>query len=157
MSSSWSLEVESKAPAVPLFKAAFTDWHNLGPKLLPDIITGVTVLSGHGAPGSIRQIDFTPAVPFSFVKEKLEFVDHDKLELKITLVEGGHLGKKLESATSHIKVEAKGSGSVVKLEVKHKVIHGADVFEDVEKAKEGFIKTIKAVEEYLLANPGTYA
>ncbi|XP_020589611.1 pathogenesis-related protein 1-like [Phalaenopsis equestris] len=158
MASNWSVEVETKAPAAPLFKATFTDWHNLGPKLLPDIITGVTPLSGDGNPGSIRQINFTPAVPFSFVKERLDFIDHDKLELKTSVVEGGDLGKKFESATSHIKVEPKGNGSVVKLSAAYKPIPGVvDVAEDIKKVKEGFVGSVKAVEAYLAANPAAYA
>ncbi|PKU67848.1 pathogenesis-related protein 1 [Dendrobium catenatum] len=157
MSSSWTVEVETKAPAAALFKALFTDWHNLGPKLIPEIITGVTLLSGDGSAGSIRQVNFTTVVPFSFVKERLEFIDHEKFELKISVVEGGDLGKKIESATSHFKVEPKGAGSIVKLTGTYKALPGVDSTEDIKKAKEGFIKSVKAVEEFLAANPGTYA
>ncbi|KAK8946855.1 hypothetical protein KSP39_PZI006828 [Platanthera zijinensis] len=157
MTSSWSVEVETKAPPVPLFKATFNDWNNLGPKLLPDIIASVTVLSGHGAAGSTRRINYTPAVPYEFVTERLEAIDHEKLELWVSLVEGGDIGTKLESANSHIKVEGKGDGSVVKLEATQKVLPGKDVSEEIEKVKQGFIRSIKAVEEYLLANPGSYA
>ncbi|XP_020589569.1 pathogenesis-related protein 1-like [Phalaenopsis equestris] len=157
MSSSWSVEVETKSPAAAVFKATFIDWDKLGPKLLPELITGVTLISGDGSPGSVRQINFSPVVPFSFVKERLDFIDHEKHEVKVSVVEGGHLGSKLESATSHIKVEPKGNGSVVKLTATYKAIAGADVAEDIEKGKEGFIKSVKAVEEYLAANPGTYA
>ncbi|PKU61603.1 pathogenesis-related protein 1-like [Dendrobium catenatum] len=157
MSSSWTAEVETKAPAAAIFKAAFLDWHNLGPKLIPQIITGVTLISGDGSPGSIRQINFSPAVPFSFIKERLDFIDHEKLELKTSDVEGGDLGSKTESATSHIKVEPKGNGSIVKVLATYKAIAGVDVVEDIKKAKEGFINSVKAVEEHLVANPGAYA
>ncbi|XP_020589637.1 pathogenesis-related protein 1-like [Phalaenopsis equestris] len=157
MSSSWSVEVETKAPAAAIFKATFIDWHNLGPKLIPEVISGVTLISGDGSPGSIRQINFTPGAPFSFVKERLEFIDHEKLELKLSVVEGGHLGIKIESATSHIKVEKKGHGSIVKVTATYKAIAGVDVAEDIKKAKEGFINSVKAVEAYLAANPGSYA
>ncbi|XP_020695565.1 pathogenesis-related protein 1-like [Dendrobium catenatum] len=157
MSSSWTAEVETKAPAAAIFKAAFLDWHNLGPKLIPQIITGVTLISGDGSPGSIRQINFSPAVPFGFIKERLDFIDHEKLELKTSVVEGGDLGSKIESATSHIKVEPKGNGSIVKVSATYKAIAGVDVAEDVKKAKEGFINSVKAVEEHLVANPGAYA
>ena len=157
MSSSFTVEVETKASPAAIFKATFTDWHNLGPKVIPDIITGVDIISGTGNPGSIRQINFTPVVPFSFVKERLDFIDHEKLELKITVIEGGDLGNKLEAATSHIKVESKGNGSIVKLSGTYKAITGVDIAEDIKKVKEGFIKSVKAVEEYLAANPGSYA
>ncbi|KAG0452532.1 hypothetical protein HPP92_024913 [Vanilla planifolia] len=157
MSSSWSLEIETTVPAARLFKAAFLDWHNLGSKLLPEVITSVALLSGDGSPGSIRQINFTSVVPFKYVKERLDHIDHEKLEVKITLVEGGGLGKKIESANSYFKIESKGSGSVVKFEGTHKVIPGADISDDLEKAKESIVATIKATEGYLLANPNAYA
>ncbi|KAH0470136.1 hypothetical protein IEQ34_001694 [Dendrobium chrysotoxum] len=157
MSSSWTVEVETKAPAAALFKGLFIDWHNLGPKLTPETITGVTLISGDGSPGSVRQVNFTTVVPFGFVKERIDFIDHEKFELKISVVEGGDLGKKIESATSHFKVEAKGTGSIVKLTTTFKALPGVDVAEDIKKAKEGFIKSVKAVEEYLAANPGAYA
>ncbi|PKU67850.1 pathogenesis-related protein 1-like [Dendrobium catenatum] len=157
MSSSWTAEVETKAPAAAIFKAAFLDWHNLGPKLIPQIITGVTLISGDGSSGSIRQINFSPVMPFSFIKERLDFIDHEKLELKTSVVEGGDLGNKIESATSHIKVEPKGNSSIVKVLATYKAIAGVDVAEDIKKAKEGFINSVKAVEEHLVANPGAYA
>ncbi|PKU67849.1 pathogenesis-related protein 1 [Dendrobium catenatum] len=157
MSSSWTLEVETKASAAAIYKAAFLDWHNLGPKLLPELITGVTLISGGGTPGSIRQINFTPAVPFGFVKERLDLIDREKLELKISIVEGGDLGVKIESASTHIKVEPKGNGSIVKVTGTYKAIAGVDISEDTKKAQEAFIKSIKAVEEHLIANPGAYA
>ncbi|KAK8946858.1 hypothetical protein KSP39_PZI006825 [Platanthera zijinensis] len=157
MSSSWSFEVDSLAPTAPLFVAAFADWHNLGPKLIPDIITGITILSGNCSPGSIRRINFSPAVPFGFVKERLDSIDREKLEMKITIMEGGDLGKKMKSASSHFKVNPRGSGSTVKWVLTHEVIPGADISGNFQLCKEGFARSIKAVEEYLLTNPHTYA
>ncbi|KAK8960242.1 hypothetical protein KSP40_PGU019215 [Platanthera guangdongensis] len=61
MSSSWSFKVDSQIPTTPLFASAFADWHNLGPKLIPDIITRITILFGNCSPGSIYQINFSPA------------------------------------------------------------------------------------------------
>ena len=62
-------------------------------------------------------------MPFSFMKEKLEFLDADKCECKSTVVEGGGIGVAIESAASHIKVEpAAGGGSVVKVDVKDEIV-----------------------------------
>ncbi|XP_020574988.1 pathogenesis-related protein 1-like [Phalaenopsis equestris] len=123
MSSSWSVEVETKSPAAAVFKATFIDWDKLGPKLIPELITDVTLISGDGFCCGGRTFGRT----------------------------------KLESATPHIKVEPKGNESIVKLTTTYKAIAGAVVAEDIKKGKEGFIKSVKAVEEYLAANPGTYA
>ncbi|PKA62225.1 Pathogenesis-related protein 1 [Apostasia shenzhenica] len=158
MSSSWSVEVEAQSPASKLFKAAFIDWHNLGPKVVPEVIASAVPISGHGSPGSIRQINFTSAMPFSYLKEQLEFIDHEKLELKASLVEGGGLAEWLECASSRIKVEpTAGSGAVVKMEVSCKALPGVDVSEYIKKAKESFAGMVKAADGYLLANPTAYA
>lgn len=58
-SGSWNVEIESKAAAARLFKAALVDWHNLGPKVLPEIIASANPVAGDGNVGSIRQINFT--------------------------------------------------------------------------------------------------
>ncbi|PKA62227.1 Pathogenesis-related protein 1 [Apostasia shenzhenica] len=153
MSSSWTAEVEAKASPAKLFKAIFLEWHHLGPKIVPHSIASIVNISGDGGPGSLRQTNFTPVVPFSFVKEKLEFIDHDKLEVKVSLVEGGDLGKKIECASSHFKIEAKGSGAVVKAVGTFKAIGGVDVADDIIRAKESFIEIVKGVDGYLAANP----
>ena len=58
-SRSWSHEIPATAPAGRLFKAAVLDWHNLGPKIMPEVIANAAVLSGDGAAGSIRELKFT--------------------------------------------------------------------------------------------------
>jgi len=97
-------------------------------------------------------------MPFSFIKERLDFIDHDKLECKNILVEGGDLGTKLESASSHFKFEPTSNGGcVVKVEAAYKTLPGVAVDDEITKAKEGVEGMIKAAEGYLLANPDAYA
>lgn len=157
MSSSWSVEVECQGPAGCIFKAGLTDWHNLAPKLLPDIFTGITILSGNGGSGTIRHVDLTPEGPFIFARERFDFVDIENLEAKTTAVEGGNLGKKVESSSFHYKVEPCGNGCIVKLVDTYEPIPGVDYSEDAELLKEVFIRCVKAVDEYVLANPNKYA
>jgi hypothetical protein len=97
-------------------------------------------------------------MPFSFMKEKLEFLDLDKCECKSAVVEGGGIGVAIESATSHIKVEpAAGGGSVVKVESTYKPLPGGVMKDDdVAKAKESVTAIFKAAEGYLVANPDAY-
>lgn len=97
-------------------------------------------------------------MPFSYVKERLDFIDHDKFECKNSLVEGGHLGTKLESATSHFKfVPSNNGGCVVKVEATYKLLPGVAATDEIAKAKEGVTGLIKATEAFLLANPTAYA
>lgn len=96
-------------------------------------------------------------MPFSFMKERLDFLDVDKCECKNTLVEGGGIGVAVETAASHIKVEpAAGGGSVVKVESTYKLLPGVDVKGEEVKAKEAVTAIFKGAEAYLVANPDAY-
>nr|CAA10718.1 intracellular pathogenesis-related protein isoform 4 [Asparagus officinalis] len=155
-SGSWSHEVAANVPAGKLFKAAMLDWHNLGPKIVPDFIASGSVVSGGGAVGSVREIKMSnPELPFNYLKERLDFVDHEKFEVKNTLVEGGGLGKQFESASNHFKFEPSGNnGCIVKVTATYKLLPG--VADESAKAKEGITNHMKATEAYLLANPTAY-
>lgn len=59
--STWTLEIESPAPAARLFKAVL-DWHNLAPKLLPNIVASAVGIQGDGSVGSVRQLNFTSGI-----------------------------------------------------------------------------------------------
>ena len=97
-------------------------------------------------------------MPFSYVKERLDFVDHEKLECKATIIEGGHLGTKLESASAHFKIDSTGSGGCVcKVVTTSKIHAGVEVWNEAEKAKESVVKHFKATEAYLVVNPEAYA
>ncbi|KAG0452533.1 hypothetical protein HPP92_024914 [Vanilla planifolia] len=157
MTSSWTVEIETQVPADRLFKAACVEWHNIGPKLFPGVISDVVLVSGSGGPGSIRQINYAPGSPCPLVKERLEFLDHDKLETELFLLEGGDLGKYLKSARTHFKVEPKGSGSVLKVVENYEPLPEAAGSDDyIKQEKEGIVGMIKATEAFLLANPDAF-
>ncbi|EHA8590148.1 pathogenesis-related protein 1 [Cocos nucifera] len=157
-SSSWSCEIESPVPAARLFKAAVLDWHNLAPKLVPEIVVSAAGIEGDGGVGSMRQFQFSSAMPFSYAKERLDFVDHDKLECKQSLVEGGDIGTKIESASSHFKFETTSNGGCAcKVVATYKLLPGVEVKDEITMAKETMMGIFKAAEAYLLANPTAYA
>ncbi|XP_051181665.1 pathogenesis-related protein 1 [Lolium perenne] len=154
---SWTLEIESPVAAPRLFKAGVMDWHTLAPKLAPHIIASAHPIEGEGGVGSVRQFNFTSAMPFSIMKEKLDFLDMEKCECKSTLLEGGGIGITIETATSHIKVEATANGgSVVKVETTYKLLPGAEVKDEITNAKDSLTNIFKGAEAYLIANPDTY-
>ncbi|KAM0899193.1 hypothetical protein ACQ4PT_021488 [Festuca glaucescens] len=154
---SWTLEIESPVAAPRLFKAGVMDWHTLAPKLAPHIIASAHPVEGEGGVGSVRQFNFTSAMPFSVMKEKLDFLDMEKCECKSTLLEGGGIGITIETATSHIKVEATANGgSVVKVETTYKLLPGAEVKDEITNAKDSLTNIFKAAEAYLIANPDAY-
>jgi hypothetical protein len=84
-------------------------------------------------------------MPFSFMKEKLDFVDADKCECKSTLIEGGGIGTAIETATSHIKVETTASGG----SVTYKLLPGVEVKDKITKAKDSVTNIFKGAEALL--------
>nr|AAF21622.1 intracellular pathogenesis-related protein PR-103 [Lilium longiflorum] len=155
----FSLEIESTVAASRMFKAALIDWYNLGPKLVPEILLSGSIVEGEsGAVGGVRQLNFSSVMPFSYVKERLDFIDHEKFEVKVSAVEGGHLGTILESASEHFQIKPTASGGcVVKVVTESKLKPGAVSGDDEAKAKEAMVMLFKAAEAYLVANPDAYA
>ncbi|KAF7003246.1 hypothetical protein CFC21_018597 [Triticum aestivum] len=156
---SWAHEIEASVAAPRLFRAGVMDWHTLAPKLAPQVVASAHPVEGEGGVGSVRQFNFTSAMPFSVVKERLDFLDADGCECRSTLLEGGHVGTVIETATSCIKVEpaAGGGGSVVKVESTYKLLPGVGEAQyEVGKAKESVTAIFKAAEAYLIANPDAY-
>nr|ARX80137.1 pathogenesis-related protein 10 [Lilium regale] len=153
----FTVEVESSVSASRMFKAAVLDWHNLAPKVAPEIIISGVGLEGEGAVGSIRQLNFSSVLPFSFVKERLDFVDHDKFEVKSTLIEGGLLTTTLDSASMHFKIDPTSSGgSLCKAALDFKPKPGVDAGDEATKGNEHLAQVFKKVEAFLVANPDAY-
>jgi len=158
---SWTLEIESSVAAPRLFRAGVMDWNTLAPKLVPHIVASAHPIEGEGGGvgiGSVRQFNFTPAMPFSVKKERLDFLDADNCECKSTLIEGGGLGTAIETASSHIKVEPTANGgSVVRVDSTFKMMPGVEVKDEITKANKDSVTNIfKAAEAYLVANPEAY-
>ncbi|KAF7011263.1 hypothetical protein CFC21_025591 [Triticum aestivum] len=153
---SWTHEIESLVAAPRLFRAGVMDWHTLAPKLAPHIVASAHPVEGEGGIGSVRQFNFTSAMPFTLM-ERLEFLDEEKCECKSTLIEGGGIGTAIETATSRIKVEpAVNGGSLVKVNSTYKLLPGVEVNDEITKAKESVTAIFKAAEAYLIANPDAY-
>nr|ADA68331.1 pathogenesis-related protein 10 [Zea mays] len=154
---SWTVEIASPVAAPRLFRAAVMDWHTLAPKVTSHVVASAHPVEGEGGVGSVRQFNFTSAMPFGFVKERLEFLDVDKCECKSTLVEGGGIGVAIETAASHgVKVESAAGGCVVKVDSTYKLLPGVEVQDEITKAKESVTNIFKAAEAYLVANPEAY-
>jgi Pathogenesis-related protein Bet v 1 family len=95
-------------------------------------------------------------MPFSYVKERLDFIDVEKFEVKSSLIEGGGIGTHVESASSHTIFKPKDGGCVVKVVGSYKPVPGANAEEEAEKVKASFIGILKTAEAYLVANPDAY-
>ncbi|KAK1650763.1 hypothetical protein QYE76_068568 [Lolium multiflorum] len=156
---SWTHEIVSSVAAPRLFFAAVMDWHTLAPKLTPKIVASAHVVLGDGHASSVRELHFTKEMPFSCMKERLDFVDVEKFESKSTLIEGAGIGVWVETATTDIKVEPTADGGcVVKVQWACKLMPGVEVNDDqLNSAKHSLTGIFKTAEEYLIANPEAYS
>eukprot|EP00253_Pinus_taeda_P024155 PITA_24155 len=153
-------ERASQVEAKRLWNAMVKDNHNFLPKVLPHIFSSVTILEGDGGVGTIKQFNFTPQAvkEFSYVKERVDEIDEDKLVYKYTVIEGGPLGNKLIALTYEMQFVAKeGGGCVTSRTSNYETIPGAQFDEaKIKEVKENMIAMFEKIELYLLSNPNVY-
>ncbi|XP_015959626.1 pathogenesis-related protein STH-2-like [Arachis duranensis] len=142
-----------------LFKGLITDSSNLLPKLLPQLIKDVTIIQGDGEAGTIEQVNFAQAIPFKYLKHRIDVVDKENLVCKYTMIEGDPLGEKLESIAYEVNFEANSDGGCIcKMTSKYNAIGDAEIKEEeVKEGRESSIGICRVVEAYLLKNPQIYA
>ncbi|XWS14138.1 hypothetical protein CRYUN_Cryun36dG0097700 [Craigia yunnanensis] len=141
-----------------MFKALTLDSHNLGPKLMFSSIKSIEFIEGEGEAGSIKQINFTEASPFKYVKHRIGELDNENFMCKYTLIEGDALMDKLEFITYEVKFEAYGyEGCICTMTSEYKSKEGIEVKEeDIELVKDRAIGMYEVIEAYLMAHPHAY-
>ncbi|XP_057814140.1 major allergen Pru ar 1-like [Cryptomeria japonica] len=153
-----TIETESEVAPKRLWNALVKD-HELIAREIPELCAGVTFLEGNGGVGSIKQINFTPgSTEFSYVKERVDVVDEEKLIYSYTDIEGGELGKNLASAQFTLKLSPKaGGGSVVSHICNFDTLPGVPQEEaKLEAMKAQLTALFKKMEAYVIANPSLY-
>jgi len=96
--------------------------------------------------------------PVKYLKNRLDEIDFDKYYVKYTTIEGDALGDALECIVYENKFEASGTGCRFTVIAHHHTKGDVGVKEqDIAYTKEAIKENVKAVEEYLLANPQVYA
>ncbi|OIC64556.1 hypothetical protein A7L55_18595 [Acinetobacter baumannii] len=150
----------SKVEAKRLWNATVKDCHNFFTKVLPHIFSSATILEGDGGVGTIKQFNFTPEAvkEFSYVKERVDEIDEEKLVYKYTVIEGGPLGSKLIALSYETKFVAKEEGGcVISRTSNYETVPGAEFDEaKVKELKENMNAMFEKVEQYLLSNPNVY-
>ncbi|KAM7260098.1 hypothetical protein ACFE04_015839 [Oxalis oulophora] len=141
-----------------MFKAIVLDAHNICPKLMFSTIDSIEILQGDGDVGTIKQINLTEAYPFRHAKFRIDAIDKDKYESKISLIECGAVMEKLEYITFELKFEGHGlQGCVCKITSEFKIKEGADIQEiDIELAKDRALSRFELIDAYLQAHPDAY-
>ncbi|EYU43989.1 hypothetical protein ABFS83_07G010000 [Erythranthe nasuta] len=141
-----------------MFKALILDSHNLAPQLLFSSIKSIDFLQGEGEPGTIKQMNFTEASPYNYVKHRIDAVDEENYYCKYTLIEGDALMGKLDHIVYEVKFEAYGyGGCLCKITSEYYTIENVEIKEeDIEQGKDRAIGMYEVVEAYLLAHPHAY-
>ncbi|GLT32559.1 hypothetical protein SLA2020_072180 [Shorea laevis] len=141
-----------------MFNALILDSHNLCPKLMFSSIKSIEFIHGDGEVGSTKQINFTEASPFKYVKHRIDELDKEKFFCKYTLIEGDALTDKLESITYEVSFEGYGyGGCICKMTSEYKAKEGIEIREeDIELGKDRAIGMYEVIEAYLMAHPHAY-
>jgi len=159
VSGSTTTERACQVDAKRLWNATVKDGHNFLPKVFPEAFSSVDFIEGDGGVGTIKQINFTPGnKPFSFIKERVDEIDEEKLVYKYTVIEGGPLGDKLISLSFEMKFVAKEEGGcVITRTANYETLPDAQFDEGkVKEIKENINIMFGKTEQYLISNPNLY-
>ncbi|XP_054807632.1 major strawberry allergen Fra a 1.06-like [Prosopis cineraria] len=153
-------ETTSAISPAKLFQALILDADNLIPKVVPQAIASSEILQGDGGAGTIKKITFGPGSPYKNVTHKVEAVDKESFVYSYSVIEGDALADKYEKITYETKLEASDNGGCVIKGSSKYVTKGDDSIQvdeaDVKANRDKASGLLKAVEAYLLANPGLY-
>jgi len=96
--------------------------------------------------------------PVKYLKNRMDEIDFDKYYVKYTTIEGDALGDTLECIVYENKFEPSGAGCCFTVIGHYHTKGDVKVNEqDIAYTKEAIKENVKAVEDYLLANPQVYA
>ncbi|XP_010259439.1 PREDICTED: major allergen Pru ar 1-like [Nelumbo nucifera] len=152
---------EFASPVAParMFKALILDSRNLIPKLMPQAIKSVDLIQGDGEVGSIEQVNFTEAIPFKYVKNRVNELDKENFVCKYSLIEGDPLKDKLDHIDYEVKfMSSSDGGCMCKMISQYHTKGDVEIKEEeIKEGKDQAKGMYKLVENYLLANPDVYA
>ncbi|KAL0457454.1 UNVERIFIED_CONTAM: Major allergen Pru av 1 [Sesamum latifolium] len=153
-----SQSFRTKVTPSRMFKALILDSHNLCPQLMFSSIKSIDFLHGKGEPGTIKQMNFTDASPFNYVKHRIDEIDEEKFMCKYTFIEGDALMDKLDHITYEVKFEPYGfGGCICRITSEYYTKENVEIKEeDIELGKDRAIGMYEVVEAYLLAHPHAY-
>ncbi|KAK7246346.1 hypothetical protein RIF29_41212 [Crotalaria pallida] len=143
----------SVAPA-KLFKALTKDSDEIIPKVI-EPIQSVEIVEGNGGPGTIKKIYAVHEGRVGYVLHKVDAIDEANLTYDYSIVGGPGLDESLDKITFESKLlPGPDGGSIGKIKVKFHT--KGDVLPDNvrDEAKFRGVGLFKAVEGYILANPG---
>ncbi|KAL8250975.1 hypothetical protein R6Q59_034668 [Mikania micrantha] len=150
------VEVQSQFPAERVFKA-FSDFDIIAPKVNPQVFKSIETVEGNGDVGTIKIFNFGDGVPFKSAKYKVDALDISNNSYSYSFIEGDNLMGILDTINYHVKVVSSEGGCVFKQTVKYNCKGDEKPSKEfLEKEKELYENTYKAIEAYAAAHPETY-
>ncbi|KAK1437342.1 hypothetical protein QVD17_03133 [Tagetes erecta] len=148
------LEFASQFPPEKAFKS-FTHFDEIAPKVIPHVFKSFDAIHGNGEVGTIKNITFGEAVPFTSGKYKVEAIDESTYTYSTSFFEGDNLYGIFDSINHHYKITPSANGgSVVKQTVTYKSKGDEKVPEEIlKKEKEQYEGIYQAMEAFAAANP----
>ncbi|KAK9161656.1 hypothetical protein Syun_007997 [Stephania yunnanensis] len=155
----FEVEIVSTVSASRMFKAAIVDSHNLVPKLIPHIITGIKMIRDDTTGRLFKRTDFSNLIPFSYTLDRVDVMDEKNYVFNYWLIEGGRMGKMYDAGDFEVRITPTSNGGcVLKVDGAYHAYEDVVVTEDDMKVgKLGLSAMYSAVEAYLAANPEAYA
>ncbi|XP_027355714.1 class 10 plant pathogenesis-related protein 2D-like [Abrus precatorius] len=148
-------EATSVVPPAKLYKALVKDADTLIPKAV-EAIKSVETVEGNGGPGTIKKLTFVEDGQTKYVLHKIEAIDEANLGYNYSIIGGVGLPETVEKISFEAKLVAgSNGGSIAKITVKYQT--KGDTKPSEEELKSGKAKgdaLFKALEGYVLANPG---
>ena len=88
---------------------------------------------------------------------RIDAVDKEHYSISYTVIDGDMLGDSIESISHELTVSASpDGGSIYKNKIKYHTKGDVDLTEHANGGKEEGIVVFKAIEAYVIANPGAY-
>ncbi|KAB2040202.1 hypothetical protein ES319_D02G066300v1 [Gossypium barbadense] len=160
------VEVSTSLPPAKAFKAFAEDLDTLLPKVAPQAIKSVERLKGDSIPGTIKKITFAEGYGFSYAKHRVDvfvevwsaLLDKDNLLYTYVVIESDFFNNMVEKISYKTKfVAAADGGTSIKVTTTFYTIGDIQITPDlmlqIKEASEKRALILKAIENYVLANP----
>ncbi|KAG4210484.1 hypothetical protein ERO13_A02G052100v2 [Gossypium hirsutum] len=151
-------EVSTPLPPAKAFKGFAVDLDTLMPKVAPQSIKSVELLQGDGGPGTIKKNTFAEGYGFTYAKHRVDVLDKDNSLYTYVVIESDFFNNVVEKISYETKfVAAADGGTSIKITTTFYTIGDIQITPDlmlqIKEASEKLALVLKAIENYVLANP----
>ncbi|TYJ45482.1 hypothetical protein E1A91_A02G059500v1 [Gossypium mustelinum] len=141
-------EVSTPLPPAKAFKAFAVDLDTLMPKVAPQAIKSVELLQGDGGPGTIKKNTFAEGYGFTYAKHRVDVLDKDNLLYTYVVIESDFFNNVVEKISYETNIKITTTFYTI-----GDIQITPDLMLQIKEASEKLALVLKAIENYVLANP----